>query len=222
MSLKKHSICIRVPKVFDWVTRQIDLPTISFREPELSNLFSCTQTPTPAVDLCTFLANYPNFSSHCRVLEDSLFTQEVFQSGGRSEVEVSLGDGKDITLEKVKVLAKGLLEVDILDQNGNVICTSDPIEFATIQTFYLCAPEGTVVEAFISHGECDSEIVCTGTFDQLDISLTFCLDVHVVADVKLEVEAAYCKPRKELPVADVICKTDKFPPQCPLVFPGKH
>lgn len=27
-----HNVCISVPKVFDWVTRQVDLPTMCYKE----------------------------------------------------------------------------------------------------------------------------------------------------------------------------------------------
>ncbi|SDB82910.1 hypothetical protein [Shouchella lonarensis] len=215
---EKHSVCISVPKVFDWVTRQVDLPTISFREPELTDIFPCDETPGES--LCDFLEDFPGYTTRCRVLEESLLTREVTDPACRVQVNVCLPNGKEVCLEKVKVLAKGLLEVDILDSTGDVICTSDPIEFATIQTFYLCAPKDTLVDAFISAGQCDAEIVCDDTFAQLDISFSFCLDIHVYADVRLEVEAAYCKPRNEFPVTDIVCRDNKFPPQCPVVFPG--
>ncbi|GAF13621.1 hypothetical protein JCM19046_1078 [Bacillus sp. JCM 19046] len=219
---EKHSVCISVPKVFDWVTRQVDLPTLSFREPDLSTLFPGSGSPTPGPgSLCALLQAFPNYQTVCRVIESSLLTNEVTNPFGRTEVEVTLPNGEEVCLEKVKVLAKGLIEVDVLDELGNLIVTSSPIDFATIQTFYLCAPEGTSVDAFISAGQCDAEIVCDATFSQLDISFSFCLDVHVFADVRLEIEAAYCKPRHEFPVSDVICKENKFPPQCPIVFPGK-
>jgi hypothetical protein len=223
MSLKKHSVVINVPKVFDWVTRQVDLQTISFREPELSNLFPGLIGPSPGEnELCSFLQTVPGYTTVARVLDESLYTSEVTNPLDRACVEVTLPSGKEVVLEKVKILARGLLEVDILDANENIILTSNPIEFATIQTFYLSAPNDTVVSAFISSGQWDAEVVCDSAFSQLDISLTFCLDVHVSADVRLEVEASYVKPRLEFPISDLICRNQNhYPhPVSPVVFPG--
>lgn len=217
----KHSVCISVPKVFDWVTRQVDLPTLSYKEPEVTALFPCTQQPPGPVTLGQFLSAVPNYQTVCRVIESTLLTNEVTNPYGRTEVEISLPNGEDVCLEKVKVLAKGQVEIDILDELGNLICTSERIDFATIQTFYLCAPEGTSIDAFISAGQFDAEIMSDATFAQLDISYSFCLDVNVYADVRLEIEAAYCKPRYEFPISDIICRETKFPPTCPVVFPGK-
>ncbi|MDQ0207871.1 BMQ_0737 family morphogenetic spore coat protein [Alkalicoccobacillus murimartini] len=224
MSLLKQSVVINVPKVFDWVTRQVDLPTISYREPELSILFPGAVGPSPGPgDLCSFLSSYPGYTTVARVLDESLYTSEVTNPLDRTQVEVTLPSGKEIVLEKVKILARGLLEVDIFDAAGALILTSNPIEFATIQTFYLCAPEDTIVDAFISSGQWDAEVVCDTAFSQLDISLTFCLDVHVFADVRLEIEAAYCNPRLEFPVADIICRqqSNQPAPSCPI-FPEKR
>lgn len=223
MSLKKHSVVINVPKVFDWVTRQVDLQTISFREPELSNLFPGLIGPSPGEnELCSFLQTVPGYTTVARVLDESLYTSEVTNPLDRVSVEVTLPSGKEVVLEKVKILARGLLEVDILDANENIILTSNPIEFATIQTFYLSAPDDTVVSAFISSGQWDAEVVCDSAFSQLDISLTFCLDVHVSADVRLEVEASYVKPRLEFPISDLICRNQNYYPNpvSPVVFPG--
>ena len=224
MSTKKHSVVINVPKVYDWVTRQVDLQTISFREPELSNLFPGLIGPSPAGEsLDAWLIGHPGYSTVARVLEASLYTSEVSNSIDRTSVEVTLPNGDEVELQKVKILGRGLLEVDILDVNENVVLTSNPIEFSTIQTFYLSAPEETTISAFISSGQWDAEVVCDSAFCQLDIALTFCLDVHVYADVRLEVEASYVKPRHEFPISDIICRhQNHYPaPKSPVVFPGK-
>ncbi|TSB46088.1 hypothetical protein [Alkalicoccobacillus porphyridii] len=221
MSSKKHNVVINVPKVYDWVTRQVDLPILNFREPELSNLFPGIIGPSPgASDLYNFLQAYPGYTTEARVLEQSLYTSEVSNQLDRPSVEVTLPNGDDVTLEKVKILARGLLEVDIFDVNENVIATSNPIEFATVQTFYLHAPEDTTVNAFLSSGYFEADVVGDEAFSQLDVTITFCLDIHVIADVRLEVEASYVKPRHEFPISDIICRTQNRPPVSPLVFPG--
>lgn len=158
----------------------------------------------------------------CRVLDYKFYTKEVTDPYNRTQVDVVMPNGEEVVLEKVKVLVKVFIEVDIFDETGKHLCTScEPLEFTTIQTYYLCAPEGTEVCAFITAGQTDAEIIIEEDCDvQLDMSFSFCLDVHVLADVLLEIEAAYCKPRLEFPIADVLCHENKFPPQCPVLFPG--
>ncbi|WP_227939408.1 hypothetical protein [Alkalihalobacillus deserti] len=221
MSHDKHKVCIKVPKVYDWVTRQVDLPLMSFNGDELNNIFDCvTNGFTPPEDLCEFLEAHPGFTVHCDLIEDSILCQEIRQHNGRQPVTVTLPTGETVTLEKVKVLVKGLVQVVIRDANEQIICKTEPIQFATAQTFFLCAPEGTEVQCHITYFQCDADVICDDNFQQLDISILLCLDVQMEAPVKLEIEAAICKPRQELPVEDVLCPVDVFPPQCPEIFPG--
>ncbi|WP_059104010.1 hypothetical protein [Shouchella shacheensis] len=223
---EKHNVCISVSKVYDWVTRQVDLPTMCYKdgkkEDELAELFKCKN-----IDDCDsfsdFMKKYPKSKAVCRVLDSKFYTKEITDPDDRTQVEVSMPNGKEVVLEKVKVLIKVFIEVDIYDEFGEHLCTScEPLEFTKIETFYLCAPEGTDVCAYITSGQCDAEIICDGDYTQLDVSFSFCLDVHVLADVLLEIDAAYCKPRHEFPISDVICHENKFPPQCPVIFPGKY
>jgi len=220
---KKEKVCIKARKVFDWVTRQVDLPVISKSDDNLKDFFKCDGTTIE--DICAFLdqQNDPNdFTVLCKIDEDSIICQEIIQPEGRLNVTVTLPNGDEVTLQKVKVLVKGLANIFILDENDKVICKSKkPITFVTAQTFILCAPNGTDVECEVTFSECDASLICTDDFQQLDVSITLCLDVQVEADVKLEVEAKICKPREEDIQAIDICPDKKFPPQCPEVFPAR-
>lgn len=222
---EKHNVCISVPKVFDWVTRQVDLPTACYHEgnksgSDLSELFKCRDSE--AESFTEFIKQFPKCEAVCRVIESEIYTKEVTDPHNRMQVEVCMPNGEEVTLEKVKILIKVSVDVDLYDEAGNHICTScEPFEFTKVETFYLCAPEGTEVCAFVTAGQCDAELIFDGSYMQLDLSFSFCLDVHVLADVLLEIEAAYCKPRLEFPISDVLCKETKFPPQCPTLFPGK-
>ena len=218
----KEKVCIKTRKVYDWVTRQVDLPLISKSNGDLDNFFKCDGQSQS--DICQFLKDHKHlgpFSVKCNVIEDTLFCEEIAQPNGRLDVVVTLPNGDEVVLQKVKVLVKGKVNVEILDANDDVICRSQyPITFATAQTFILCAPEGTEVECEVTFVECDAALICTDDFEQLDVSITLCLDVQVEADVKLEVEARFCKPREENINPIDICPTEKFPPQCPEVFPA--
>ncbi|AMX83265.1 hypothetical protein GS3922_05980 [Geobacillus subterraneus] len=230
----KEKVCIRTRKVYDWVTRQIDVPLRSFSGDDLEMIFpttNCQRTGTmcefltaqamdpQALTIRCFLTDAAGNPIDPVVDQDALICQEITQPNGRQPVNVTLPSGEIVTLQKVKALVKGHVVVQIVSPTGTVICQSSPIPFATAQTFILCAPEGTQLNCHISFFECDTSLVCTDNFAQLDVSITLCLEVQMEADVKIEVEARFCQPREELAEA-VLCPTNKFPPQCPDVFPA--
>lgn len=230
----KEKVCIKTRKVYDWVTRQVDVPLRSFSNGELEAIFPSSKCPRNHESICDFFTssgmNPQDFTIRCFLSDedgnridpvvdnDALICQEIIQPNGRQPVTVTLPSGDQVTLQKVKVLVKGHVVVQILNANGHVVCESDAIPFATAQTFILCAPEGTTLDCHISFFECDASLICTNNFSQLDVSITLCLEVQMEADVKIEVEARFCKPREEILEA-TLCPTDKFPPQCPEVFP---
>ena len=233
----KEKVCIKTRKVFDWVTRQVDVPLISISNGDLNDKFVCRKNGQKDVeDICKFLEKHDlepeDFVVNCFLSDahgrkidpvvdnEEFICQEIIQPNGRQPITVTLPSGEEVTLQKVKVLVKGHVTVEILDSMGDVVCKSCPIPFATAQTFLLCAPEGTALDCRITFFECDASLVCTSDFSQLDVSVTLCLDVQMEADVKLEVEARFCKPRKEIEAA-TLCPTDIFPPQCPEVFPAR-
>lgn len=229
---EKEKVCIKTRKVYDWVTRPVDLPLISVNDCDLDNLFDCEGKTD---DICKFLkkkGRSKDVTVNCFLSDKdghridtgddskSFLCMEISPYDKRTDVTVNLPNGDEVTLQKVKVLVKGFVTVELLDANDDVICESKAIPFATAQTFILCAPEGTELECHVNYFECDATLVCTDVFSQLDVSITFCLDVQMEADVKLEVEAKICKPREELTEAINVCDMkDKFPPQCPDIFP---
>ncbi|ANB58179.1 hypothetical protein GFC29_3662 [Anoxybacillus sp. B7M1] len=231
----KEKVCIKTRKVYDWVTRQVDVPLRSFNDDELEAVFPEDRCPRHHKNICDFLAsndlNAQDFMIRCFLSDedgnridpvvdnDALICQEIIQSNGRQPVNVTLPSGDQVTLQKVKVLVKGHVVVQILNANGHIVGESAPIPFATAQTFILCAPEGTSLDCHISFFECDASLICTNNFSQLDVSITLCLEVQIEADVKIEVEGRFCRPREEILEA-TLCPTDNFPPQCPEVFPS--
>ncbi|AST90654.1 MULTISPECIES: hypothetical protein [Sutcliffiella] len=231
----KETVCIRTKKVYDWVTRQVDVPLISLNNGELDEAFVCKLRGTG--NFCDLLAendiDVDTLSVNCflsdahgnridpKVDHKALLCQEIKQPGGRHDVDVTLPNGDEITLQKVKVLVKGHVVVELVDAVGNVVCRTCPIQWATAQTFILCAPEGTKLSCHISFFECDASLICTDEFNQLDVSIVLCLEVQMEANVKLEIEARICRPREEILEA-VLCPVEKFPPQCPEIFPSTH
>lgn len=222
-------LCIRVPKVYDWVSRQIDLPLLSFRD--LTSVgFDCEGVTGTAEDPCRLFDEGP-INVSCYLADslgnpvdpnspNSVSVTEIIQPQGRQSVVVHLPRDGKITLQKVKVLIRGYIVVTVSDLQGNVTCVSDAIPFATVQTFLLCAPEGTTLASHVSFFECEANLICeNSTFSQLDISILLCLDIQMEAEVKLEVEGRFCKPRRELP-STFACSAVQVPPQCPELFPS--
>ena len=95
------------------------------------------------------------------------------------------------------------------------------IFFFEIETFLLCAPEGTIVECEITDFRCKVHVIPTVNKSSkcidIIISIDMCQSVQTVSEVKLEIEANECKPRTEL--EDItLCPEPDFPAQCPSVF----
>jgi len=232
----KEKVCIRTRKVYDWVTRQVEIPIINMADDKLDAKFKCEKggKPDKVEKLCEFLEKHGgDFSVNCFLSDDKgnridpkddeqefFFCKEILPSSGRPPVTVTLPNGDDVTLQRVKALVKGWVAVQIEDETGDVICHSEGIPFATVQNFLLCAPEGTDLDCHVSFFECDASLICADNFAQLDVSLTLCLEVQMEADVKLEIEAKHCHPRDEIIEPTQLCPTEKFPPQCPEVFPA--
>ncbi|MDV2685092.1 hypothetical protein RYX56_11985 [Alkalihalophilus lindianensis] len=221
MSHKKHNLCINAEKVFDWVIRPVDIQTKTFCGEELEELFGESRDLLED-GLCDFLEENPGITTECKVLEQCLEAKEIIQPNGRQKIEVTLPSGEEVKLHKVKILVSGKVKVFIFD-GKQCVSESRVIDFCTTQTFFLCAPKGTCVYARVLEGECDAELICCNDTAHLNIDIDFCLDVHATDFVKLEIEGAYCKPRNEFPISDiVVCRPEKSPPQCPLIFPGKN
>jgi len=235
----QETLCIKVNKVYDWVTRQADVPLLVFNGSEslLELGFDCPSglTPSPggAGDPCAFLGG--NLTVECFPTDEdgnpidplvpgNILCTEIPQPEGRASGQFQLPDGSTVTLQKVKVLKKGFIVVRVSNPTG-LSCTSDPIPWAVSEKFFLCAPPGTFLQCEITDFECDANLICRqigitpGVFEfqQLDISINLCQNVQMEAVVKLEITADFCQPRPDMPF---VCPPLAFPPQCPTVFPG--
>ncbi|WP_245712560.1 hypothetical protein [Anaerobacillus alkalilacustris] len=231
MKRLQETLCIKVPKVYDWVTRQVDVPVQSFSgENGLTVLDFEGPSPTPGdfLNPCVELANGGALTVHCIITDEngnpvaplapnSILCTEIPQIGGRQNVNFDFPNGDTVTLQKVKVLKKGYFVVRVSNARGKSI-TSVPQPFAVAEKFYLCAPSGTILQCEISEIECDADIICDNNeFIQIDVSINMCQNVQTEATVKLEITADFCHPRQEIPFT---CPPKPFPPQCPDIFPG--
>ncbi|GMB08205.1 S-Ena type endospore appendage [Thermolongibacillus altinsuensis] len=131
---------------------------------------------------------------------DSIVCEEISDPNNRKNVNITLPNGENITLQKVKILKKGFVVVKLIGKEGCPF-TLAPIPFVLEETFLLCAPPGTRVECEITDFECNAFVTHLPKDDckQIDISINLCQSIMTVANVKLEVEAAECNPRPDQP-----------------------
>ncbi|REJ09069.1 hypothetical protein [Halobacillus trueperi] len=117
---------------------------------------------------------------------------EIPQPGGRSEQQFTLPSGAVITLQKVRVLITGTMNVTLDDGR------SGTADFSICETYYLCAPSGTSVECQIASSDC---FVCTIVDNPnetlADVNVNLCVGVQSTADVTVELEAMFCQPREQ-------------------------
>ncbi|WP_223700652.1 BMQ_0737 family morphogenetic spore coat protein [Sutcliffiella deserti] len=231
-------VCIKARKVYDWVSRQIDVALPAICNSDLDGLFAGDHDHDDKANIADLLcdAKVGGLSVECFLSDEhghkintlayhhhrhhkGLTCKEITNPSDRPDVDVTLPDGTEIVLQRVKVLIKGYVTVHLVNSAGHVVFCSAPIPFHTIQTFLLCAPEGTELDCHVTFFECDSNLVATPEFSQLDVSLTLCLDIQMEADVKFEIDAKICRPREEI-IEGLICPTKEFPPQCPEIFPA--
>ncbi|MDE5412688.1 hypothetical protein [Alkalihalobacterium chitinilyticum] len=236
----QETLCIKVPKVYDWVTRQADIHRSFNGLIGLDELnFECKDGYIPDADPCLILDCHKGDSKlgiDCHTLNveciitdaagkpvdpeapGGLICKEITDPRNRESFEFTLPTGDTVTLQKVKVLKKGFFIIKVSNGKGGV-CYSDPQPFATVEKFFLCAPTGTKLQCEITDFQCEAVLCCNddGTFNQVEVAISMCQNIQMEALVKLEITADFCQPRQEIPFE---CPPLPVPPQCPDVFPG--
>jgi len=224
-----EQVCIKTPKVFDWIRSRIEVPTIVFDE--LSFKECNDDCDWKIEDPCKLIKKRKTIieciltDKHGNPLDpdkkDSFNCKAQILEG--KEVKVTLKSGETVKLKKVLVVVQGFVVIEVLNSFGFTLCISNPIPFTVVETFLLCAPEGTEAECEVTFFQCEADLICSkkGCFEELDISIVICVDVLTTADIKLEIDAEVCKEREDLPLELVECPPDKLPPQCPELFPVK-
>ncbi|MDR6999281.1 HYR domain-containing protein [Neobacillus niacini] len=185
-----------------------------------SCLFDVTVIPNPCLvggtpRVACFLTD-ENGNQLDPLAEGSILCREIPQMGGRKNVTMSLPNGQTKRLQKVKVLKKGFVVVEV--SGGNITMKTLPIPFQAVETFFLCAHAGTSVHCEITDFECEATIICDANqnFQQLDLFISMCQSVQTEAEIIVEIEGKLCEPRKEISTS---CPFPDIPPQCSEVFP---
>lgn len=209
--------CIRVEKVYDWSTAQLQdqreisppidcitaLEAFMVANPGVLIQASCT-SPIPDLSVPIVPSPAPAFCP-----TDLLCCLEI----GREDV--TLTDGTQAQL--VATVSSVPLHI-VLSGDSTIICEFDT-HVKLFEKDVLCAPTGTQVLCRIT------QIICDAVFlnpDQLVVNVSICKELQVEAEVKLEVIAAFCRPRApiSLDILPLPCPPiGQFPPQCPTIFP---
>ena len=128
-------------------------------------------------------------------------------NGQREDLQVTLPNGEQATLQKVKISVRGYVVVEV--SNNTTDCFSEPIEFNSCAAILLCAPEGTQLVCRVTDVSCNVGVNCAdGVFNSLEICLNLCQDIQTVNNTVVELPAQFCTPRETMDV-----------PPCRFVIP---
>ncbi|MCF6136901.1 hypothetical protein [Pseudalkalibacillus berkeleyi] len=242
MSHKKHNIpkatnslqdeCIRVQKVYDWVTDALTVrKTVLFTREQIKDIEEAMEDPgrRPLRLICEPPETPPIFPlnnrrSHDHDHDDDNLEFICEQVGEKRDVTISTNGGF-VDAQLVELLISTDLRIVVVDRHGCIVTKSN-INASVFESFVLCYPDGTDLFCKVSKIFCK---IPSGTVllnspapESFDIEITFCLDIQVEAEVKLEVLAKFCSPRDNdliAPESVDQCPKVSFPPQCPDIFP---
>jgi len=224
--------CIRVPKVYDWVTDTLTITkTVTFNDEQLRAIESAMDEPnrrplriisrtpkTPSL--------FPLNQSDPRLYENQgSFCEQV---GEKRDVIVPVG-GKFVDAQCVDLLFNTDIKIEVVDRHGECV-TAFIVDAATMESFILCFPTGTEllcrIPKILSRILSGTALLNNPVPEGFQLQITFCVDVQVEAEVKLEILAKFCAPRDNHLTAleNVVtsCPPVEFPEQCPSIFPTKN
>lgn len=206
--------CIRVPKVYDWVTLNVD---------EIKNV------TIPAADLTAINALIAaGHQLDVVVSIDPLtdITVNVFNVI-RKIVNIS---GVDTSVGCAQILKTVVLNITVFDLGTPAIPSIPPVNIATftstVQFFEragLCFPAEFTADNIIPHIR-SAEALSLTSFPvdgQFIFQISICQDLQVETEVKLEVLARFCTPRDNNIdcSSGLACNPVTFPEQCPNLYP---
>lgn len=219
--------CIRVQKVYDWVTDTFSVTKqVTFTPEQIRRIEEALADPArrPLRITCQTPVAPPAFPL---TGEDMMAESETFlceQVGEKRDVTVSL-NGSFVDAQLVDLLFTSEVTVAVVDRNG-IVVTSLTTDASVLEPFVLCYPDGTDLFCRITRILCK---IPSGTVllnspapRSFNITITFCVDIQIEAEVKLEVLAKFCAPRNNDLTAEEeedICPDIVFPAQCPDIFP---
>ncbi|HEX6923052.1 MAG TPA: hypothetical protein VF149_04445 [Bacillales bacterium] len=218
--------CIRVPKVYDWVTDTLTVSKqIEFTHEQRRKIEEAMEDPSrrPLRIACETPDVPPLFSlkKHYDDCGDDFLCEQV---GEKRDVTVPL-NGEFVDAQLVDLLFTADIKVVVVDRHGcEVVDISS--NASVFESFVLCFPDGTELMCDISKILCripsGTVLLNSPSPSSFTLDVTFCIDIQVEAEVKLEVLAKFCSPRENnitAPAIDEQCPPIEFPQQCPDIFP---
>ncbi|UZJ77347.1 hypothetical protein [Fictibacillus sp. KU28468] len=220
--------CIRVQKVYDWVTDTFSVTKqVCFNPEQLRKIEEALEDPArrPLRLTCQTPAAPPPFPLNGEETRAECETFLCEQVGEKRDVTVSL-NGNFVDAQLVELLFTSEVRVAVVDRNGRVV-THLTTDASVLEPFVLCYPDGTDLFCKITRILCKIQ---TGTVllnapapRSFNLTITFCVDIQIEAEVKLEVLAKFCSPRNNDLSAEEAemdsCPEVEFPAQCPDIFP---
>ncbi|PLR76582.1 hypothetical protein CU633_14615 [Bacillus sp. V3-13] len=206
-------LCINTEKVYDWVVLQ-------------SAVSKCI--PAHALHLDTDVCKARNLKTRCILVDPKTgyplaYNSEikVVETGERDDRPFVI-DKDLVELQRVTFTKKLCLVIEfsgIIDKVPFVE-VSKPITIEMSESLFLCAPRGTRLVVKLADSDCTVRLNCDDEKDELlsvDLTLNVCQSIQSLADVTIELFAAFCLPRDILTEQ---CPAPKIPKQCNTVFPS--
>lgn len=219
--------CIRVPKVYDWVTDTLSVSrSIRFTEEQRKKIEKAMEDPSrrPLRIVCE-TPNIPSLFSlskrHDDDCDDNVLCEQV---GEKQNVTVPI-NGEFVDAQLVELLFTADVKLKVVDRHGcEVVALS--VNASVFESFVLCFPDGTELMCDITKVFCripsGTVLLNSPSPESFTLEVTFCIDIQVEAEVKLEVLAKFCSPRNNditAPESVEKCPPVQFPAQCPDIFP---
>lgn len=218
--------CIRVQKVYDWVTDALTVEKhFRFSSDQIKKIEQAMEDPSrrPLRIVCKTPRTGQLFGLNT---QDNHSHSDVYceQVGQRQDVTVSV-NGSFTEAQLVDLLFTAGVKVSVVDRFGKEV-TNLNCNVSVFEPFVLCAPEGTEIFCKVTKVFCriptGSVLLNSPCPPSFNLQVTFCVDIQVEAEVKLEVLAKFCSPREndiEAPEMGEQCPEITFPEQCPDIFP---
>lgn len=218
--------CIRVPKVYDWVTDTLTVSRkIEFTEEQRRKIEKAMDDPSrrPLRIVCETPDVPPLFSLNRNGKDcgDDFLCEQV---GEKRNVTVPL-NGEFVDAQLVDLLFTADVKIKVVDRHGCEVVTLNA-NASVFESFVLCFPDGTELMCDISKIFCripsGTVLLNAPSPSSFNLEVTFCVDIQVEAEVKLEVLAKFCSPRNnDITAPEMVeqCPPIQFPVQCPDIFP---
>lgn len=220
--------CIRVQKVYDWVTDSLNVrKTVSFTPEQIEAIEEALDDPSrrPLRLVTKVPKTPPAFPLSGEQNEACAELYLCEQVGEKRDVTVALNGGF-AEAQLVELLFTTDIKVQVVDRNG-VVVTEQLVNASVFESFVLCYPDGTDLYCRITK---IFARIPTGTVllnspspTSFAVDIMFCVDIQVEAEVKLEVLAKFCSPRENDLNAEEsegeMCPEVVFPQQCPDIYP---